>query len=399
MVTTAPAPGGPRVRDPRLDFFRGIAMLIIFIAHVPDNPWNEYIPARFGWSDAAEMFVFCSGFAAAIAFGGTFVKANFAYGTVRIGYRVWQIYVAHMAMFFFIATIVVAGTKLLGHDYVHVLNLTWFFEHPAEGMVGLFTLAYVPNYFDILPMYIGALLLVPVVVALSRIHPWAGLTFCAALYTANWLYGWGLPAEPFSDREWFFNPLAWQLLFFTGFGLSMGWIPAPPMSRRLLWLTGGFVVLSIPVAHWDTAEHFAILRALRDAIWDWQDKTDFGLLRYVHFLALAYLAAAAVKGRLHLLTSEWVRPIITVGRNSLPIFLLSMGLARISGMVLDELGRTALPLILVNLGGLAILICFAYWCTFLKRQPWRRLEADHAARERERLQSGARYSTGTAPAE
>ena len=38
-----------KVRDPRLDFFRGIAMLIIFVAHVPSNLWTLYIPARFGW--------------------------------------------------------------------------------------------------------------------------------------------------------------------------------------------------------------------------------------------------------------------------------------------------------------------------------------------------------------
>src|SRR3546814_2318146 len=79
----APRSRQPGVRDPRLDFFRGVAMLIIFVAHVPDNPWAGFIPARFGWSDATEMFVFCSGFAAAIAFGGSFATAGFGYGTVR----------------------------------------------------------------------------------------------------------------------------------------------------------------------------------------------------------------------------------------------------------------------------------------------------------------------------
>jgi len=395
-----PGLGGPRIRDPRLDFFRGIAMLIIFIAHVPGNSWNEFIPARFGWSDATEMFVFCSGFAAAIAFGGTFVKAGYGYGTARIGYRVWQIYVAHLAMFFFIAALVTAGSELLDGDYVEQLNLGWFVEHPRQGLLGLFTLTYVPNYFDILPMYIGALVLVPVVIALSRIHPWAGLTFSAALYAANMLYGWGLPAEPTSDREWFFNPLAWQLLFFTGFGISMGWVSPPAISRPLLWLAGGFVVLSLPAAHWDTAQQFETLRSFRETIWVWQEKTDFGPLRYLHFVALAYLAVALVKGREHYLLAKWARPIVTVGRNSLPIFLLSMGLARVGGMALDELGRSVAAMALVNLSGIAILIGFAYWCTFLKRQPWRRREAEHAAAGHDHPGGSAmRYRTETAPAE
>ena len=74
-----------------------------------------------------------------------------------------------------------------------------------------------------------------------------------------------------------------------------------------------------------------VLRDLRESIWFWQEKTDFGLLRYAHFLALAYLAVALVKGREHRLLEAWARPIVTVGRNSLPIFLLSMGLARVAG--------------------------------------------------------------------
>ena len=73
------APYGPTVhhaarrpRDPRLDFFRGVGMFIILIAHITDNPWTLWIPARFGFSDATEIFVFCSGMASALAFGALF---------------------------------------------------------------------------------------------------------------------------------------------------------------------------------------------------------------------------------------------------------------------------------------------------------------------------------------
>jgi len=51
-------------RDPRLDVFRGIAMFIILVAHIPGNAWTGWIPARFGFSDATEIFVFCSGMCA-----------------------------------------------------------------------------------------------------------------------------------------------------------------------------------------------------------------------------------------------------------------------------------------------------------------------------------------------
>ena len=68
----------PRERDLRLDFFRGVGMFIILIAHITDNPWTLWIPARFGFSDATEIFVFCSGMASAIAFGGVFERAGWA---------------------------------------------------------------------------------------------------------------------------------------------------------------------------------------------------------------------------------------------------------------------------------------------------------------------------------
>ena len=394
---------GRAPRDPRLDFFRGIAMLIIFIAHVPENAWANYIPARFGWSDATEMFVFCSGFAAALAFGSTFNKANFAYGTMRIGYRVWQIYVAHIAMFIFIATLVLAMTSFLGGepDYVSQLNLGWFFAHPGEGLIGLFTLTYVPNYFDILPMYIGALVLVPAVMALARIHPWAALGFVATVYAGVHLFDLMLPGHPTDpDIVWFFNPLAWQLLFFTGFAFALGWIPAPPISRPWVIAAAVFVLISAPAANWEIAKDFELLRWVREVIWTLQEKTDFGLLRYIHFLALAYIAIAVVNPRLEALRADWAKPIVTVGQNSLAVFLLSMGLARVAGMVLDQIGRSTAAVALVNMAGLAIVIGFAYWCTMLKKQPWRKLAAEYDSQATARRETEDRPSNAyTAPAE
>ena len=50
---------------------------------------------------------------------------------------------------------------------------------------------------------------------------WLGL---AALHLA-------FPAEPWSDRTWFFNPFGWQLIFFTGFALHARMAPAAARPR------------------------------------------------------------------------------------------------------------------------------------------------------------------------
>src|SRR5271166_6191548 len=101
-----------RARDLRLDFFRGLAMLIIFVAHVPGNSWTEYIPARFGFSSSAEMFVFCSGCASALAFGSVFARCGWRIGIVRIAYRIWQLYWAHIGLFLVLASISISAARM-----------------------------------------------------------------------------------------------------------------------------------------------------------------------------------------------------------------------------------------------------------------------------------------------
>ena len=156
-------------------------------------------------------------------------------GVGRVLFRCWQIYWAHLSLFFVVATVCVLanlafrGTELHLEAQPHLI----FFEFTGEALVGLFTLTYVPNYFDILPMYFVALLMMPLVVALQRLHTGAAVAFVLGLWLVVQLTGLSLPAEPWSDRPWFFNPFGWQLIFFTGFMLSAGWIKPPPVNRWL----------------------------------------------------------------------------------------------------------------------------------------------------------------------
>lgn len=368
-------------RDPRLDFFRGVAMLIIFIAHVPNNLWGSYIPARFGWSDAAEMFVFCSGYAAAIAFGGTFIRAGFWYGLARVLNRIWQLYTSHILIFFLILALCIAGTEVLDtRNYVNFLNLGYFTNVTPDALLGLMTLTYVPNYFDILPMYMGVLLLIPVAMLLARVHPWLPLVGAFALWSANWMLDGGLPAHPKHPHlEWFFNPMGWQILFLTGFALSRGWVKAPPIKPSLIILALVFIVISVPFAHWPTWTRIPGYEGIRDVLNPYRSKTDYGLLRYFHFLCLAYLAIAFVKGREHFLEANWAKPILKVGQQALPVFLLNMWLAQLAGMALDVGGRSVGFVSLVNVIGLACIVGFAYLVSWIKSSPWQAAAARRAA--------------------
>ncbi|RIA55507.1 OpgC family protein [Dichotomicrobium thermohalophilum] len=401
------APTGRRPRDPRLDFFRGLGMFIIFIAHIPLNVWTLWIPARFGFSDATEIFVFCSGMASAIAFGRVFDERGWWMGTARVSHRVWQVYWGHIALFLIIAAMVVGldATGWYGEEnhFRDRLNLVWFFDNTATNLVGLLTLTYVPNYFDILPMYLVILALMPLVVMLG----WQSRYLAAAFIAALWLganLGWlWLPAEPWSDREWFFNPFGWQLVFFTGFAFMRGWIPAPPVSRALIVAALAVVVLTVPVAWYRIYTEVPLFMGWREALGPLIAKTDFGILRYVHFLALAYLAwaAAGEHGRRLLGGGVWgrfVRVVQKVGQQSLAVFLTSMVLAQMSGAVLDFIGREPVTFALVNITGFGVLIVTAYVTAWYKSQPWRGPKPASFATETAPLAGGSARSAELAGA-
>ncbi|MDZ7713168.1 MAG: OpgC domain-containing protein [Rhodovibrio sp.] len=356
-----------------MDVMRGLAMFIIFIAHIPGNPWTGYIPARFGPSDATEWFVFCSGFASAIAFGGVFLRAGWGLGIARVSHRVWQIYWAQIGMFLATAGVCVLGTWALDtRDYVGQLNLYPFFNAPQEGLIGLFTLTYVPNLFDILPMYMVALLLIPVMVGLYRLNPLVGLAAPVALWAANRAVGFDLPAEWWSDRAWFFNPFAWQLIFFTGFAIARGWITLPPPSRLWTWIAAAYLIVMVPICYGPIFNNVPFFDAIGLAILPTFAKTDFGLARYLHFLAIAYVLRAALYGREEVLYARWIAPIRKVGQQALAVFITSIVLSRVGAMAFDVWERDALTALLVNGVGFAVLIGVAYGVGWIKSEPWRR---------------------------
>ena len=383
-----PVSATSRVRDLRLDFFRGIAMFIILIAHIQSNWLALWIPARFGFSDATEVFVFCSGMASAIAFGRVFREQGLIVGTARVLYRMWQVYWAHIGLFFAIAatTVWLTQLQLTDTDYTKMLNLYRFFGAPLAHLPALLTLTYVPNYFDILPMYIAVLAIMPLVVALSRIH----LALVAVLVVGLWMganiTGLDFPAETNSNRPWFFNPFGWQLVFYTGFAFMSGWLKAPPIDRRLVWLALAIVILSIPFAYFRIINVVPEIQAWRKANDVFINKTNFGVLRYIHFLALAYLAVAIVgpKGARisagpanQILARIWVRilPVITtVGQQSLAVFVFSMFYAVLLTALFDYVGRSNFSMIWVNALGAIGIVLVAYTAQWFKAKPWAKKE-------------------------
>ena len=71
-------------RDLRLDLFRGIGLWMIFLDHIPHDVVAWLTLRNYGFSDAAEFFVFISGYLAGYIYGPIIRAGNFLAAAKRL---------------------------------------------------------------------------------------------------------------------------------------------------------------------------------------------------------------------------------------------------------------------------------------------------------------------------
>lgn len=372
-ATTLPTARPAKFRDPRLDFFRGIAMFVILVSHTREDWLSDWIPARFGLSDAAAMFVFVSGYAGGMAFGGVYKRAGWLLGTARIGLRIWQLYIAQLAIVLVVAAVAVAANHIIPgqDDYRSILQLDHLFTDPSDALLGIATLTYVPHYLDILPVYMVVLALVPIAILLARfIHPLAVLAASIALWGLANYFEWNLLGDISEPRGWFFDPFCWQILFFTGFSLSMKWLKPPPADARIFWVAVAYILFGVAVTVPAIYQSVPGLGGVQAWILDHADKTFLDPLQILHFFATAYVAVYVLIDRLHLIQHDYVRPMVKCGQQALSLFLAGIVLADLGGMAFDRMGTGLGAQVLVNGVCFAILFAMAYGVAWVKAAPW-----------------------------
>ena len=372
LVERATARGiaGPALREPNaIDFWRGFALLTIFVNHVPGNAFEPFTYSHFSISDAAELFVFLAGWAIALAVRGRGGLEPAGRVLLRLASRTIEVYRAQIVITA-IALAMIAATALTLKD---PLVLEWHnagpvFADPVPTTLGWVLLTHQLGYFNILPLYVVLLALSPVFVLLARVSRWIALGLSLSVYVVCLTFSINLPTWP-SDGAWFFNPLAWQLLLVLGFiGAELardseafrGWM------RRLMPVGVVGVAIGIVVAVWDLKPD--PLAVPEPRLFFVLDKSNLSPGRLLHFLTvvLAFQSVFPVIARL----APWLtRPLSALGRNSLAVFSIS-SIAALGA----QLVRFAVPhsfildLALIS-SGILLLVFTAWFVEWRTRSP------------------------------
>jgi hypothetical protein len=361
-------------RDLRLDFFRGLSLLFIFIDHIPDNFLSNVTLHSVAFSDAAEVFVFISGYAAALAYGHLFQSKGLLIATVHIYHRVWQLYVAHIFIFAVYAAMVSYSVLALPDpSFADSSRIAEFVSDPRVSLGEALLLRFQPQYMDILPLYIVLLAGFPLVLAALARRPLLALVPSGALYVLTQTLGWHTPAYP-AGHTWFFNPLAWQLLFVIGAVVGYAkvrgvqWLPSSNWLAGSAMTTAGVVAvinLSWMVQSNFTDEPDLLFTALAPYV---GDKSNLDPVRFASFLALALAAAHLVRTHSAVLSTRPAKWLIACGQNSLHIFCLGILLSVLGQFVLTHYDDGLAMQTIVDLIGASLMIGLGLLAAWYKAQ-------------------------------
>lgn len=360
-------------RDQRIDFFRGLALIFIFWDHVPHNPLGQITLRNFGFSDAAEIFVFLAGYAAVLAYGKIYRRDGYLIACVKIMRRAWVLYVVHIFLLAMLMGIVFfANSHVETRDLVEEMGLHHFITNPQQALTDELLLRFKPNLMDPLPLYIVLLAGLPLVLPMLVRKAWAVVAVSLTVYLLAPHFGWNLSA--IKDGVWYFNPVTWQLLFVLG-GAAAIYSQRPalpetrPLLRQPLFVGAALYVLAAGVitVSWRWPEiHDAVMPASLSNLLYPISKTDLSPVRLLHFLALAYVTAKLLPSSgwtQHRLAQECCR----MGRYSLEVFCLGVLLAPLADMVNAMTDDAFAMQIFTALVGAGLMALLGIWLDFNKR--------------------------------
>ena len=317
---------GAVARDPRVDFFRGIALLMIFVDHVIDDPISRFTFQHFGFSDAAEIFVFLSGVSCGAVYSGLLERRGFRALITAITKRARLIYVYYVLSSIIIIVLVKATASLV--IKAGAQPLFFISEEPKSTLWSIILLMPPPVLPSILALYISlTLIVIPLFLIGARRNAVLTLAVSGLIWTISQIV-----TQPWLVDYWYFNPLAWQFMFsigmFVGTRCDLNWkgLRSAQLFAWLVKVAWTIVLISFlykflkffsPRLNMD----FAWLQMSPSTMHHM--KQNLNIVRLLHFLAVAFLVKTYIESINFIFKWPAAVAISRVGSRSLEIF--SMG--------------------------------------------------------------------------
>ncbi len=344
----------------RLDAVRGMFLVIMAGVHVP-SPLSHALQEPFGFTSAAEGFIFLSACLAGVVYGKTYLKNGWTEMSRRIWNRAKLVYIVHLAVLLPVALIAWAYARQVAPLANHFHD---FLQHPLGSLLLIPLLLHQPPLFDILPLYVVLLLATPFVLVAARRRGWGVVLAVSFL---GWITAQfpeiHFPANTLPVRGGSFNLLAWQFLWFAGVALgetSLRREIISPKPKKFFFIAAGVVVLAGLCAR-----HGIIPSAdINPAIYLWMDKWTLGPLRLLNFAAwVVFLVAWNPRPPAALMeqTALW-------GRHSLAVFALHLPLVVCAASVIQMFPMTGVQQIFLGLSVIAAISIWVVWLEFNSRQ-------------------------------
>jgi hypothetical protein len=290
------------VRDLRIDFFRGVALFMILVDHVTDDPISRITYQRFGFSDAAEIFVFLSGLSCGFVYSHVLARRGSIGFLAAITRRTMLIYGYYVLSSIVIILLLQAASPLIKNAGVFAQSFILLRQDPIAAIWSTIFLISPPDLPGILVLYI---MLTSIVIPLFLM----GAAHNAALPLAVSGFFWTISqfhsdlAPHLADHS-YFNPLAWQFLFsigmFIGIRHDFDW-SGPRSSQMFKWL----LVAAWAIVAGSFLYRFSFFLSSRFQFdLDWfrmsgttyiHMKENLSALRLLHFLSVALLVATYIR--------------------------------------------------------------------------------------------------------
>jgi len=351
-----------------IDFWRGFALVSIFINHVP-GIWYERLTHRnLSISDSAELFVFLAGWSMALMVGSRKEPMTAGRLVARLGGRALTIYAAQI-LICSLALAILASTAYLVDN---PLLLEWnnaaaFFQDPAVTQIGLVLLTHQLGYFDILPLYVVLMLAGPAIALIDKFARPLLVPLSLGLYFASLTVPFTAPTWPVPG-QWFFNPFTWQAIFVLGFALARDEGVGAVVHRHINWIRRVAlpVVLISSVLVWFNWFPDPI-RLPEPKLLFLNGKSFLTPMRLIQFLAL--VAVFSVTYPLFAPWVPWLTEFLSIlGRNSLNVFCVGSLLSLVGQVVrLVYTGSFIIDTIVVMVGT-GLLWCTAWVSEWRDRQ-------------------------------